>query len=433
MRLPLLPLPLLPLLLAYVAGLDAGTASVSKDDNGNLHLNTTEPQRVFLNGRSALDELSALSALADTVNAFVVQVSASTQVSLSIATAQITSLTAQSASLAAALTAQASTITGLSTALSAQVLSTASLAASLASQISTSSSLAAQVQSLSISTAPPRAHVVGGLSNSTATRIFNGKSWTAARDMTTPRNSFFIGALGGTMYAAGGRTNQNTFSASIEKFNGTSWTTLPATMSIARGNGAAVTLNNRLYFIGGNVGGVAAGSSHSYSSLVETFNGITVSGAQSMTVARSSFDAAVHNGMIYVVGGFNNNGVLATSEVFNGAAWAAIASLTRPRFQHCVMAWNGGIYVVGGLNITGSVTPISVVERYTPSTNQWALQPSMLFNRTQLGCAVLDDTMYVFGGNGVSSSTTFESFTGAAWVLEGTMPWNIESVGVAVL
>ncbi|MEZ6087076.1 MAG: kelch repeat-containing protein [Pirellulaceae bacterium] len=99
---------------------------------------------------------------------------------------------------------------------------------------------------------------------------------------------------------------------------------------------------------------------------------------------RSSFDAAVLNGKIYVVGGWNMQGD-------DDAAWATKAysldlndraggwkALPDPPFQRralSVAAYDGKIFAIGGMQEEGG--PTTRVDIFDPQSQQWTQGPSL--------------------------------------------------------
>jgi N-acetylneuraminic acid mutarotase len=74
----------------------------------------------------------------------------------------------------------------------------------------------------------------------------------------------------------------------------------------------------------------------------------------------------VLNGLLYVMGGLDNNSLpLRTVEVYNPAnnTWRTVSGLPKPVFAAAAVAINGSIYVVGGYGVSGTYGGTQV---YTP-------------------------------------------------------------------
>ena len=90
-----------------------------------------------------------------------------------------------------------------------------------------------------------------------------------------------------------------------------------------------------------------------------------------MGTARTGHAAAVLDGKLYAVGGFNDDdGYLSSVERYDPAlnAWEAVAPMATARYAHAVAVLDGKLYAVGG---DGGGTRLSSVERYDPSVGAW--------------------------------------------------------------
>ena len=61
-----------------------------------------------------------------------------------------------------------------------------------------------------------------------------------------------------------------------------------------------------------------------------------------------------------------------------------------------IVSHHGLIYIVGGC--THSRRHMQELVSYNPVTNEWSTLASMLVPRSQMGCVVLNDYLYVLGG-----------------------------------
>jgi N-acetylneuraminic acid mutarotase len=106
----------------------------------------------------------------------------------------------------------------------------------------------------------------------------------------------------------------------------------------------------------------------------------------SLPEPRSSFDATVLDGSIYVIGGWMLHG--ATNEgTFHETAWrlsladvnAGWKSIAKPTFQRralAVVAHRGKVYAIGGMDASGN--PSTRVDTYDPQADQWHEGPSLV-------------------------------------------------------
>ncbi len=128
---------------------------------------------------------------------------------------------------------------------------------------------------------------------------------------------------------------------------------------------------------------------------------------------RSSHDAAVLDGKIYVVGGWKLSGEGSDGEwqtaalVYDTAAgnngqWEAIAEPPFQRRALAVAAWNNRLWVVGGMDEIADIK--RDVFSYDPATNTWTEAPELPGDGMQgFGVSAwgLDSGLYVSGTDGV--------------------------------
>ena len=73
-----------------------------------------------------------------------------------------------------------------------------------------------------------------------------------------------------------------------------------------------------------------------------------------------------------------------------------MSSIQYFRFSMGIVSHHGLIYIVGGC--THSRRHMQELVSYNPVTNEWSTLASMLVPRSQMGCVVLNDYLYVLGG-----------------------------------
>ena len=179
-------------------------------------------------------------------------------------------------------------------------------------------------------------------------------SWMHVAPMTEKRDGVGVGVLGGLLYAVGGQNND--------------------------GYQGLQTL-----------------------STVESYNPVTQKWAgnnliASMSVRRNHFGVGVIRGLLYAVGGANEDGYLSSTEAYNPATntWALVAPMSVQRVDPGVCVLGGLLYAVGGYTEEGDT--FSSVEAYNPATNSWAGVASMSVQRQGLGVGVLAGMIHAVGG-----------------------------------
>ena len=123
-----------------------------------------------------------------------------------------------------------------------------------------------------------------------------------------------------------------------------------------------------------------------------------------MPTRRAYLGAAVANGKVYAVGGYDGRywlPSLKTVEAYDPVnnTWATgIASMSLGRHALGVVAADGNIYAIGGWR--PGLTDL--VEEYNPATNTWTTKASIPTARNGLGVAATSGMIYAIGGGGSS-------------------------------
>jgi len=135
--------------------------------------------------------------------------------------------------------------------------------------------------------------------------------------------------------------------------------------------------------------------------------------------ARQETGVAALDGKIYVVGGFNNAGVVArTVEAYDPAlrTWSTVAPFPRVLHHANTAAVGGKLYVVGML-VDGLFTANGEVYVYDPASNTWSMKPPLPAGqeRGAGGVAVIGTKIYVAGGfrngNAVADFSSYDTAT----------------------
>jgi N-acetylneuraminic acid mutarotase len=108
--------------------------------------------------------------------------------------------------------------------------------------------------------------------------------------------------------------------------------------------------------------------------------------------------------LVGVVVSAHNNAVVNTStfdhvtaSVRSPFAWSTLAPLPVPRFEGNTAVVNGQLYVIGGY-YDAAIHATTEVDRYDPGTNTWAVLSDMPVALTHCGTAVDGQTIYLAGG-----------------------------------
>jgi hypothetical protein len=155
-----------------------------------------------------------------------------------------------------------------------------------------------------------------------------------------------------------------------------------------------------------------------------------------MPSARGAGAAVAHNGKLYVIGG-ERGFTVSDAAVFDPAsnAWTELPPMPTPRNHHSAAVVRGKIYVVGGRpgNLTAN-------EAYDPLTNTWGHKAPMPTGRSGIAAATVDNFVFVFGGEGnpASPNGTFPDHEAYdpdmdSWIRLQPMPLPRHGIGAAVV
>src|SRR4029079_2834054 len=122
----------------------------------------------------------------------------------------------------------------------------------------------------------------------------------------------------------------------------------------------------------------------------------TWSNAAPLPAARGGHAAVVLDGKIHVVGGGNDVSTLDLHSVYDPATnrWTAAAPLPRAKGSPAAVVLDGKLWAIGGRSGPDDYGDVDV---YDPAADSWSAGPSIPPRGTH-GASVLDDAIYVFGG-----------------------------------
>jgi DNA-binding CsgD family transcriptional regulator/N-acetylneuraminic acid mutarotase len=219
--------------------------------------------------------------------------------------------------------------------------------------------------------------------------------WQARAQMPTARGRLALTSLEGKLYAIGGVTSAGVTGA-VEIYDPQSdaWSA-GSSKPLPVANISAAVLGALIYVPGGYT------ASGAPTAVVEAYN--PAQDAWSSDVAPLpapvfAYALAVYQQKMYLFGGSNGQGYLATSYVYDPQTdrWAAIAPMPTARGFAAAGVLNDAIYVVGGYD---GQQDLAVCERYLPATDQWEACAPLSVGRGGLGMvAMADKKLYAIGG-----------------------------------
>ncbi|GAA0516802.1 hypothetical protein Ade02nite_85070 [Paractinoplanes deccanensis] len=221
-----------------------------------------------------------------------------------------------------------------------------------------------------------------------------GGPWTPVAPMPTARGNASATAAGERIYVLGGFVGGKTVDV-VEVFEDGIWHTgrpLPA----ARGAAAAATVDGRIYVAGGfDEDDSATDKVIAYEVSTDQWHSV-----RPMPSKRGLLKIAVHDGRLHAIGGRDDNAVSQrTAERYDPATdtWETIAPMATGRGNPGVTKAGRHVYAVGG---QGAGVALRTTERYDPAADRWeTLEPLLAVPRTSLSAAtVAGSTLVAFGG-----------------------------------
>ena len=156
---------------------------------------------------------------------------------------------------------------------------------------------------------------------------------------------------------------------------------------------SAITLADELYVIAGFDGMRRLNSVEKYSPVTNQWILL-----KSLNTPRSDAAAVVHNGTIYMFGGYAGDS-LCSAELYDAQAdtWHHIMQMQCKRSGASAISIpdDNKILVIGGYD---GQSRVSSTEYYDPLSNTWINGPSMLKERSNFATCVIKDMLYVIGG-----------------------------------
>ncbi len=223
-------------------------------------------------------------------------------------------------------------------------------------------------------------------------------SWQSGPILPLPLHHLHLGVVDDVLYVLGG-FQSSSFSPSNRVFaldlGSNSWdekTPMPA----ARGAGAAVVLDGKIYVIGGNP---RLTDNIAYDPASDSWEVLSP-----MPTRREHLAAAVIDSKIYVVGGRvlslqSNTNVL---EAYSPATdkWEQLAPMPTARGGLAAAASNGKLYAFGGEFLEPPPNPgvFNATEEYNPATNTWRRMTRMPHPGHGFSAVTVNGAIYLIGG-----------------------------------
>ena len=270
--------------------------------------------------------------------------------------------------------------------------------------------------------------VLGGDSGSRMNDVWSSVDGAVWMQEKADNNEFWpareehqVVAHNGRMYVLGGRDSSGYANDVWSSADGRSWVEEPAAAWSARREHQALVHNGRMYVLGGQRSGSDGGRASDVWSSVDGKNWTEETAAAGWS-ERYSHQALVHNGRMYVLGGFEG-GLSGRNDVWSsvdGKNWTLEKEHNNAvgwvgRTGHQVVSRNGRLYLLGGLRSGGKNDVWSSVDG-----KSWRLEKEDDRDvgwprRYRHQVVSRDGQMYVLGGNGSIFNDVWSSSDGKSW------------------
>lgn len=218
-------------------------------------------------------------------------------------------------------------------------------------------------------------------------------AWHSAPPMQYARAAHAVVATPDAIYALAGTGQGGLPVLPVERFDGTRWQTDGNLPGAGLNAPAAAVLDGKIYLIGGfNT------STNIPSAEVAVYDPATRNwqAGVPLPAPRGGHAAAVLQGRIHVVGGGNSERTLSEHSVFDPASgqWQARAALPRAEGSPALVALDGKLYAIGGRSGDADFGDVYI---YDPQADRWHNGPPIP-PRGTAGGLVVCDRIWIFGG-----------------------------------
>jgi hypothetical protein len=262
----------------------------------------------------------------------------------------------------------------------------------------------------------------------TTTDEYNGSSWTAGGSLNTGRNRIAsTGTLTAGIAATGAVLPFNTASGAAEQYDGTSWTTVTS-VNTARYNTAGFGIQTATVIAGGTPSPTAT----------ETWDGSSwTTSPATLGTGRNAHSAGGNSGTAGLVFGGNPPGISNTEEynvsasIITAAAWSSGGNMNTGRegLSGQGLTIDTALATGGG---TATTSP-GATEEYDGSS--WTTTGTMNTGRSFMGSAGIQTAAVVFGGTRfnppASTPGGTEEYNGSTWTAGNVMTRSPAMRGIA--
>jgi len=249
-------------------------------------------------------------------------------------------------------------------------------------------------------------YIFGGFSEAQNTnldliQVYNPRtnSWKVAGNMNYPRADFIAGADSNRVIYMGGISSDSSGAASLESWNFSSSPSVLTTNDyFSRVYSTGQIIGNNIYVFGGTTQDTVFPYMYSYN--LSTDNVINYTDTLYSISFPTQQMSAVYNNYIYLFGGARN--LLLKSiykyDIINNKMFLLSNELDHPRAGGTAVVLNGIIFIIGGFNETNNALSSVDIIRVGSSSSEVEDGPSLNYARRDPMAVNYYGSIYVFGG-----------------------------------
>jgi N-acetylneuraminic acid mutarotase len=241
-------------------------------------------------------------------------------------------------------------------------------------------------------------------------------AWRTEPPMLHARAAHAVVATSDAIFALAGTGAGGAPVLAVERFDGSAWraeSTLPGAGLNAP---AAAVLDGRIYLIGGfnTTTNVPTTEVHVYDPATRAW-----SDAAPLPAPRGGHAAVVLDGKIHVIGGGNSRSTIADHDVYDPStnSWSAAAPLPRAEGSPAAVVVDGRLWSIGGRS---GPADFGFVDVYDPAANRWSAGPA-IEPRGTAGAVHHCGAIWLVGGE---SQARGESLAGVLRLDDGASAWT---------
>lgn len=210
---------------------------------------------------------------------------------------------------------------------------------------------------------------------------------------------------------------------------------LVADDTTSRSAGGSATLNDEIYYIGGDPSDciiAPSAISRKYNPATDSWSDLP-----DLPSPRVDIGVAAANGKIYAIGG--NDGINSTDTTYEfdplTNSWTTKAPLPIPMEAFGTAVVDDLVYVIGGFSTLLDCYPCASVYEYDPVADSWSVKPDIPTGRAHLAATVLDDEIYAIGGDARGSIGAVEVYNpfSETWSVRTNMTTSRSGLSAEVL